>query len=230
MFELPAHKAALAPQTDFQDLTRAQGLRMHAEIPLPLLAPPLLHEILALITKVPDQLRAHSCYDGSWSSIGLAYGTSNGHSEMTAWMADVPTVSALLEHFGGCTGFCTIARISPGDLLNWHTDPLSIDSGTVRLHLPVTTNSDAVTDFCHERAFWPAGTLHYGDYGFPHRVFNTGDTERIHLYFDVAAQTVAKLLPEPLSSPRHEIRSRAIGLLQRHRHSHGNDGCIRSTA
>jgi hypothetical protein len=82
----------------------------------------------------------------------------------------------------------------------------------VRLHLPVETNPAAVTDICHERVHWPAGGLYYGDYGFPHRVFNTGALERIHLYVDVPAAPVRALLPDVLTAPRHRERDQAVGL------------------
>lgn len=217
MIQTPAAMAAISPETDFQAFTRELGLTFHAEVPLPVPAEPIVAEILSLADTVPGAARSHYCHDGSWSSIALAEGGIGDTSTPTEWMARVPHLSALLTAFGGCTGFCTVARIAPGDLLDWHYDPLSADIETARLHLPIVTNADAVTDFCHERTHWPAGTLHYGDYGFPHRVFNTGPEERIHLYFDVSGDAVRRHLPSALVEPRHVLRQDTQGMMLAHR-------------
>lgn len=219
MRETPANAAAAAPETPFQRFVRDHDPAMDMRIHLPGPVGPVLRELRGVVEDTAQAERSHACHDGSWSSIALAAGNGWGSSEPARRLASLPAVSALLDRYGGCAGFCTLARIAPGDLLDWHVDPLSADCGIARLHLPIATNPDAVTDFCHRRVHWPVGTLHYGDYGFPHRVFNTGTTERIHLYFDVAAEAVAPLLSPELRRPRHDMRAHATALMLHHRGS-----------
>jgi hypothetical protein len=175
---------------------------------------PIVDEVLALLDRVPMERRLHQCLDGSWSSVEIITSDPNdpmqGHG--TEWLDDLPSLLPLFEAFGGVIAHCTIARLAPDDLLDWHYDPVSLDHDLSRLHLPVRSNPDAVTDFCDARVHWPEGRLFYGDYGFPHRVLNTGGTERIHLYFDVPSADLRPLLPENLSG-RHQIREMAVNRL-----------------
>ncbi|MEQ8586118.1 MAG: aspartyl/asparaginyl beta-hydroxylase domain-containing protein [Thalassobaculaceae bacterium] len=217
MPKTPADAAAAAPVTPFQEFLREHDPAMEMRIPLPGPVDPILRDLARAVRETPQSERGHACHDGTWSSICLAVGSGWGASRPAPRLASMPAVSALLDRFGGCAGFCTLARIAPGDLLDWHVDPLSADGGIARLHLPVVTNPGAVTDLCHRRVHWPVGTLHYGDYGFPHRVFNTGATERIHLYFDVSSEAIAQLLDPELCQPRHDLRARSTGLMHRYR-------------
>lgn len=209
--DTPARRAAAEPETSFQALTRELGLTFHAPLPAPIPLAPVIEELLALIDTVPDVERGHHCYDGSWSAVTLILPTADRVGEPTPLMARTPRLQALFDTFGGKVSAAFIARIAPGDLLDWHYDPVSADVAETRLHLVMKSDPGAVTDFCHERAHWPAGTLNYGDYGFPHRVLSTGVEERIHLYFDVPSETVRPHLPAELLTTRHQIRQEATG-------------------
>lgn len=208
----PADCARAAPETPFQVFTRDLGLQFQAAVRSPVPLEPVIDEMRALLDAVPDDQRNHMAFDGSWSDIVLLIETGADTRDRTPWMDACPRLESLMDMLGGPAGGAVVARIGPGDLLDWHYDPLSADGERVRLHLPIVTAADAVTDFCHERAHWPVGALYYGDYGFPHRVHNTAAHERIHLYFDVPAEPVRDLLPKALTAPRPGIRQEAVGL------------------
>lgn len=216
----PAATAETGPETDFQALTRAAGVRLSATVPVETPLTPIVEQVTALLAEIPDDDRQHDTWDRSWSSIWLAYPPGPrdpATGQPTRWFSRVPGLAVLADEFGGAMGVATIARISPGDLLDWHYDPVSPDDDWVRLHLPVVTHPRAVTDLSHERVHWPAGTLNFGDYGFPHRVLNTSETERIHLYFDVPAAAVCERLPPDFSGDgaraRAALRQEAVRLM-----------------
>jgi hypothetical protein len=197
---------------DSPDFPDTSHLALTAEIvPAPAPLAPIVDEVLALLERLPMERRLHACFDGSWSAVEVI--TSSAHDPMrgdaTEWLEHLPALLALFAAFGGVIPHCTIARIAPGDLLDWHYDPTSLDHDLSRLHLPVQSNPDAVTDFCDTRVHWPKGRLFYGDYGFPHRVTNTGSAERIHIYFDVPSALLRPLLPDSFRD-RHQIRETAV--------------------
>lgn len=200
--------------TDSPDFPDTSDLALTVEIePAPAPLAPVVTEVLALLEHVPMERRSHHCRDGSWSAIGVVTSsiTDPMHGDATEWLAHLPALGRLFEAFGGVIAHCTIARIAPGDLLDWHFDPTSIDHECSRLHLPIRSNPAAVTDFCDTRVHWPEGRLFYGDYGFPHRVTNTGPTERIHLYFDVPSVALRPLLPNAAGfGDRHHVREAAV--------------------
>ena len=201
--------------SDSPTLPDTSELAHTAEIlPAPAPLAPVAAEVLALLDRVPTERRLHCCFDGSWSSIEVI--TSDPNDPMRGrgaeWLDHLPSLVPLFAAFGGVIAHCTIARIAPGDLLDWHYDPASLDHEISRLHLPVRTNPNAVTDFCNTRVHWPEGRLFYGDYGFPHRVSNTGKTERIHLYFDVPSASLLPLLSRNFRD-RHGIREATVNRL-----------------
>lgn len=200
--------------TDSPDFPDTSGLALTAEI-VPAAAPvePVVAEVLALLEQIPMERRQRHCFDGSWSSVEVVTSSVNDpmRGDATEWLERLPALTSLFDAFCGAVAHCTIARIAPGDLLDWHFDPASIDHELSRLHLPILSNPDAVTDFCDTRAHWPEGRLFYGDYGFPHRVTNTGATERIHLYFDVPSAALRPLLPtEHDFGGRHQSREASV--------------------
>jgi hypothetical protein len=202
------------PRTDSPAFPDTDDLALTAEIePAPGLLAPIVAEVLTLLERLPMDWRLHHCFDGSWSSVEIIRSSSNDpmRGDATEHLDHLPSLARLFETFGAEIPHCTIARIAPGDLLDWHFDPTSIDYEMSRLHLPILSNPDAVTDFCDTRVHWPEGRLFYGDYGFPHRVLNTGATERIHLYFDVPSAALRPLLPTGHDfGGRHQIREAAV--------------------
>lgn len=200
----------------FQALCRAAGLAMSARLQVATPLQPIVDQVEALLRDLPEAGREHAAPDGSWTTVWLSMPRPSGGSggRPTALLARVPGLLDLAAEFGGPLGLALIARMPPGGLLGWHYDPASVDAEMARLHLPVRTDPLAVTDLCHERVHWPAGHLHYGDYGFPDRVLNASAEERIHLYFDIAAAAVSRRLPPAVrgSAERRRLREEAINL------------------
>ncbi|MGW0195116.1 aspartyl/asparaginyl beta-hydroxylase domain-containing protein [Nonomuraea sp. NPDC003201] len=56
--------------------------------------------------------------------------------------------------------------------------------GQVRLHVPITTNPEALLFIEGQAYHWEVGQLWYGDFGRPHALRNDGATERVHLVID----------------------------------------------
>ncbi|MCR9257509.1 MAG: aspartyl/asparaginyl beta-hydroxylase domain-containing protein [Alphaproteobacteria bacterium] len=201
--------------TPFQAVSRAAGLPMAAEIAVDLPLMPVIGEVKAFIETVPDSERGFRCKDGSWSSIMLIGPDAQGQG---TWQTDpgrLPLLGALFAHFGGNVHLAALARMAPGDLLDWHYDPCAADLEAARLHLPITTNPQAVSDLGHERIHWPVGGLFYGDFGFPHRVMNDGTEGRVHLYFDLPSTALLGRLPAAFHdtpAARREARQEAVNL------------------
>jgi len=212
----PAVAALSAPETGFQAMCREAGPAMTARVPVDTPLAPVVAQAMALLDDVADAGRQHECRDGSWSSVWLARPPRSAAApggEPTPLLDRLPALERLFAELGGPVGLVLIARMAPGDLLDWHYDPASLDHAWSRLHLPLRTHPQAVTDFCHERAHWPVGGLYYGDYGFPHRVLNTAGVERLHLYFDVSSQALAGRLPAHLQDAdgsRRQLREAAV--------------------
>jgi hypothetical protein len=194
----PAATAAIAPETSFQALTRADAPALSGPVRVDTPLAPIVEQALDLIDATPDAERQHDCWDGSWSSIWVSYPpTGPGQSGRPCPALDrLPALTALFEELAGTVGSVVIARLAPGDLLDWHYDPVPPSALSYRLHLPIRSGPDAVTEFCHERVHWPVGGLYYGEYGYPHRVFNLSGEDRIHLYFDVTGPGIAERLPD----------------------------------
>jgi len=220
----PAARAAADPARSFQTATAELGLGFDAPIPVRTPLVPVIEELLALVERVPDKERIFAGHDGTWSSIVLIQHDMNDQENgiRTPWMETLPRTSGLLAEFGDRIASATIARIGPGDLLDWHYDPVGPEMEMTRLHLPIATDPEAVTDFCHERVHWPVGAVYYGDYGFPHRVFNTGTQDRLHLYFDVHSNVVRDHLPADLRAPRRALREPTVNAMLAFRFGNGS--------
>jgi len=194
----PAATAVATPETRFQALTRAAALALSGPVRVDTRLAPIVEQVLALIDETPESERQYNCWDGSWSSVWVSYpATEPGRpGRPCPALSRLPALSALFEEIGGIVGPVVIARLAPGDLLDWHYDPVPPSTLSYRFHMPIRSSPLAVTDFCHERVHWPVGGLYYGEYGFPHRVFNLSTEERIHLYFDVTGPGIAERLPD----------------------------------
>jgi len=209
-----------AAPTAFQAATRAADLPMAAQIPVEESLQPVIAELRALIDRTPEAARGHTCPDGSWSTIELMASDSDGAARWLVDPTELPALRKLFDDLGGDVRLAVLARLAPDDVLDWHRDPCAADMDIARLHLPVLSNPDAVTDLCHERVHWPVGGLHYGDYGFPHRVINKGAEGRVHLYFDLPAAAVLNRLPAVFGEnvdARRRLRQEAVNLMLRDR-------------
>ena len=62
----------------------------------------------------------------------------------------------------------------------------------------------------HEDVVWKAGEIWYGDFAFPHRLYNAGTASRVHLVIDVAINDFVQSLfsPEFLAAKEKRLRVR----------------------
>jgi hypothetical protein len=78
-----------------------------------------------------------------------------------------------------------LSRMRPGQSHPMHTDTQRADWVT-RIHVPVTTNPKAWMEWeGRGRAHFQAGVAYTFDTGVRHAFGNDGDTDRVHLIFDV---------------------------------------------
>lgn len=137
-------------------------------------------------------------YDGDWSGLVLRAPPGHGDSLYTGggdgvWW-DAPAmdqchgVRALLERLDLDVRSVRILRLGAGAEIKEHRDYGSgAREGEARLHVPIITNSSVAFRVRNRPVDMHPGEVWYLDLGQPHRVHNAGETDRIHLVIDVAA-------------------------------------------
>ena len=81
-----------------------------------------------------------------------------------------------------------LMRLTPGSVIKEHRDnDLDAEAGSIRLHVPVTTNPGVVFEVNRKRVDMAPGSVWYLRLSDPHRVANTGTADRVHLVIDGAA-------------------------------------------
>jgi hypothetical protein len=139
-------------------------------------------------------------YEGSWSVIALRSPAGARHPvkliypdptatafEDTPLLAASPYFRAVLASFACPLQTVRLMRLTPGSIIKEHTDhDLRFEHGSVRLHIPILTNSGVEFEINRRRVILEAGSCWYLRLSDPHRVANRGDTDRVHLVIDVA--------------------------------------------
>jgi hypothetical protein len=136
-------------------------------------------------------------YEGDWSAVPLrSVDGKTGHiypdpTAGTERFAD----TALLEP---CSYFreviatfqcpkqsVRLLRLGAGSRIREHRDYcLSFEDNELRIHIPVTTSPEVEFYVAGERVFMLAGEAWYVDFNQPHRLYNGGSEDRIHLVID----------------------------------------------
>ena len=115
-------------------------------------------------------------------------------------------------------------RLTPGSEIKLHADhDMIFWDGLVRLHIPVLTNNKVLFEVNNELVNMQAGECWFADFSKPHRVYNGGDTDRIHLVIDCKVNTWLKDLfikegiickneqkPDPISNYTEEEKEALI--------------------
>ena len=139
-------------------------------------------------------------YDGDWSVIPLRGPAGARHpvqmiySDPTATaFADTPMLAAcpyfrtVLETFACPLQAVRLMRLTPGSVIREHSDhDLSLEQGSVRLHIPIITNDGVVFELNRRRVILEAGSCWYLRLSDPHSVANHGETDRVHLVIDAS--------------------------------------------
>jgi hypothetical protein len=137
-------------------------------------------------------------YQGDWSVIPLRGPAGARHPvqmiysdptatafEDTAMLADCRYFRAVLDTFACPLQAVRLMRLTPGSIIKEHCDhDLCFEQGSVRLHIPITTNEGVVFDLNRRRVTLEAGSCWYLRLSDPHSVTNRGDTDRVHLVID----------------------------------------------
>jgi len=161
--------------------------------------PDLLARDLASLSSVEwthHYVRAN--YDGDWSVIPLRSPAGETHpirmisADPTARsFVDTPLLQRchyfrrVLESFACPLRTVRLMRLTPGSVIKEHADPdLRFEDGTVRIHIPVTTNAQVEFYLNGSRIVLEAGSAWYLRLSEPHKVANRGRTDRVHMVVD----------------------------------------------
>ncbi|MGW7435560.1 aspartyl/asparaginyl beta-hydroxylase domain-containing protein [Streptomyces sp. NPDC054849] len=103
----------------------------------------------------------------------------------TPFMAKVPYTASVLAGLGPALRSVRYMSMEPGAAVGVHTDyPYGLPVGWARLHMPITTNDQAVIVIDGAEQRWQPGELWYANFGLPHHLYNRGDQPRVHLVID----------------------------------------------
>lgn len=125
----------------------------------------------------------------------------------TPMLAASPYFQQVLATFACQVQAVRLMRLAPGSLIKQHRDhDLSFEDGTVRIHVPVTTNEGVDFRLNRVRCAMPAGSAWYLRLSDPHSVANRGESDRVHLVIDAVvngwvADLLARARPAEAASP-----------------------------
>jgi hypothetical protein len=133
-------------------------------------------------------------HDGNWQAIALwapngdrtNQASRGGAFGATEALRRCDYVSEVIESFPGQKNRVRFLKLRAGGHIFLHSDPLhTIDTGIVRIHVPVRTNPlvDFVVD--GRQIEMRPGEAWYVDVRFKHSVNNSGQEDRVHLVIDV---------------------------------------------
>jgi Aspartyl/Asparaginyl beta-hydroxylase len=137
-------------------------------------------------------------YQGDWSVIPLRGTAGARHPvqmiysdptatafEDTPMLAECPYYRTVLDRFACPLQAVRLMRLTPGSVINEHADhDLCFEQGSVRFHIPITTNDGVVFELNRRRVILEAGSCWYLRLSDPHRVANQGDADRVHMVID----------------------------------------------
>jgi hypothetical protein len=138
-------------------------------------------------------------YDGDWGVLPLRGPAGARHPVMmiypdpnarvfedTAALFDAPYLRRVLNGFDCPLQCVRLMRLAPGSVIKPHRDDdLAFESGTARIHVPITTNPGVEFLLNGTRVTMPPGSAWYLRLSDPHSVTNRGGSDRVHLVLDV---------------------------------------------
>jgi Aspartyl/Asparaginyl beta-hydroxylase len=149
-------------------------------------------------------------YEGDWSVIPLRGKAGARHPVMmiaadpsatefedTPMLQGCPYFREVLDTFACPLRTVRLMRLTPGSVIKEHSDvQLSAEEGTARIHIPVFTNPDVEFYLNGSRVLLEAGSAWYLRLTDPHRVYNKGESDRIHMVIDAKVNDWLKDLLE----------------------------------
>lgn len=125
---------------------------------------------------VDHQLRPAMVDDLSWHAMGFM---TNAVVERLLYTMPLPAMAR-----GARDHNRLLSVVMPGHDIHKHCDPVGQD-WIARVHVPLTTNPEAVIAFGPDEYLLDVGSAYLVDIRQEHAVVNRGDTPRIHFMFDV---------------------------------------------
>ena len=175
------------------------GLPDRLRLPLDFDPAPLAADLEAFAEEEWIRHFVRGNYEGSWSVIPLRAAAGETHPIRmigthplaenfvdTVYLERAPAMRALLAALHCPLKAVRLMRLTPGSRILEHDDfDPDAESGTARLHIPITSN-DAVEFLLNRRPVtMRPGELWDLRLSDPHAVANRGATDRVHLVVDV---------------------------------------------
>jgi hypothetical protein len=140
-------------------------------------------------------------YEGQWDVLPLRHQAGATHPIMQAYtppdttdfvdaaiLEATPYVREVMAAFRCPLKAVRLMRLTPGSRIKEHNDhDLAADWGHARLHIPITTNPGVTFLLNRTAVTMRPGETWYLRLSDPHAVTNDGDTDRVHLVIDCAA-------------------------------------------
>ncbi len=140
-------------------------------------------------------------YEGQWDVLPLRHQAGATHPIMQAYtppdttdfvdaaiLETTPYVREVMAAFRCPLKAVRLMRLTPGSRIKEHNDhDLAADWGHARLHIPITTNPGVTFLLNRTAVTMRPGETWYLRLSDPHAVTNDGDTDRVHLVIDCAA-------------------------------------------
>lgn len=190
----------------WQRMTAASGLALTHRLDRTFDADRLQQETTALFEKYQSKEQHGPYHDGGWKGICLH--AANGDYKETALvdgtvysktevLVDAPYLESIIDSLDCDMRRVRLMGLEPGEYIYWHVDSGdSLDAVTTRLHIPIFTDENVRFQISHKNCVWQAGEFWYGDFSFPHRVYNGGTRSRVHLILDLMVdERVESLFP-----------------------------------
>ena len=155
-------------------------------------------------------------YDGEWGGVALRT-TVGAHVPLfadpsTAEFEDLPVLARcpyireVLSEFQCPLKMVRLLRLSAGSNILEHRDfGLCYEDGEVRVHIPIQTNPQVEFIVQGERVVMGEGECWYIDFNLPHRIFNGGESDRVHLVIDCLLNPWLEAMFEKSARPREPI-------------------------
>lgn len=137
-------------------------------------------------------------YTGEWSVLPLIshegkntifpklYGEHGSKVyKSTEFLQQSPQLQHILSFFHLPITSARLMNLKVGAIIKEHTDlDLSFEDGVVRLHIPIQTNDNVRFYLEDELIPMKEGECWYLNFSLKHKIFNEGETDRIHLVID----------------------------------------------
>jgi hypothetical protein len=151
-------------------------------------------EVDGIVSKYAPAVHSGRYHSGGWKAIGLIAHEGDPSDDRlkfplkkTPAFALAPYLESFFDGLAASKLRVRLMELQPGASILWHYDRgESIDGrSSVRFHLPIVTNDRVRCQISHQDISWREGEIWYGDFSFPHRLFNGGENSRVHLVFDL---------------------------------------------